>query len=57
MRRLSWLAEPPALAATVLLPTAGGAVGWRLLHGHGAWMGALSGLLVAVALAAFIERG
>ncbi|GAB2691540.1 hypothetical protein [Kitasatospora kifunensis] len=57
MRRPPWLAEPPALAGAALLPLAGGGIGWRVHH-HlgGAGVGALVGLLAAVALAVLVQR-
>ncbi|MFJ6216174.1 hypothetical protein ACIQGZ_23035 [Streptomyces sp. NPDC092296] len=57
MRLPAWLAEPLPLAGVVVLTAAGGGIGWRVHLLPGAGVGAVVGLLTAVALAALIERG
>lgn len=55
MRRLSWLAEHPALAGAMLLLFSGGWIGWWVHRLQGAAAGVLVGFLAAAALAAVVE--
>ncbi|MFC9324635.1 hypothetical protein [Kitasatospora sp. NPDC057015] len=57
MRGPGWLAEHPAVAGALLLPLAGGWIGWWVQRLPGAGVGVLVGLLVAAALAALVELG
>ncbi|MDQ0311411.1 hypothetical protein [Kitasatospora herbaricolor] len=58
MRRPGWLAQYPAVAGAVLLPLAGGWIGWWVRHHPlGAVLGAVAGLLVAVGLVVLVESG
>ncbi|MCX5210003.1 hypothetical protein OG689_11985 [Kitasatospora sp. NBC_00240] len=58
MRRPGWLGQYPAVAGAVLLPLAGGWIGWWVRHhALGAALGVVAGLLAAVALVVLVEFG